>query len=149
MNTLRNEKGAALVLTIMIITLFLVFILGLFTVVTNTTKQVTTMEKQIDAQLIAEMGVTYFQRVVEKSKPELQEKIQNNPEEVDRIIETHTTTLIDSLDNPVTIDGDRRTFEITFEDYNEEERRISFHSIGTANNVKATANGTIVITISE
>lgn len=56
----KNEKGAALVLTLMIVTLFLLFILTQFYQVTNTTKQVTTMEKNINARNVAEMGIEYY-----------------------------------------------------------------------------------------
>lgn len=57
---LKNEQGAALVLTLFIVTLMLLFALTLFYQVTNTTKQVTTVEKNIDARNIAEMGVEYY-----------------------------------------------------------------------------------------
>lgn len=56
----RSEQGATLVLTLFIVTLMLLFVLTLFYQVTNTTKQVTTIEKNIDARNIAEMGVEYY-----------------------------------------------------------------------------------------
>lgn len=65
MNNFKSEKGAALVLTLMIITLLFIIILTQFYQITNTTKQVTTMEKQIDARLAAEMGVDYYRASVE------------------------------------------------------------------------------------
>ncbi|MGJ9457206.1 hypothetical protein [Oceanobacillus sp. CF4.6] len=150
MKTYRNEKGAALVLTVMIITLFLVFILGLFTVVTNTTKQVTTMEKQIDAQLVAEMGVTYFQRLVEINQHLLEEKMNENPEEdeLTNVVQLFIDDLLSSVEQPVHVD-ENRTYEITFEGYNEDEKSIHFKSVGAVTDAEATSNGTIVINITE
>ncbi|WP_106496913.1 hypothetical protein [Lentibacillus sp. Marseille-P4043] len=66
MNNFKNQRGAAFVITLMIITLFLLFILTQFHQVTNTTKQVTIVEKTLDAQLIAEMGVDYYRELVDK-----------------------------------------------------------------------------------
>ncbi|MUK86851.1 hypothetical protein GMD78_00350 [Ornithinibacillus sp. L9] len=70
MNRFRNESGAALVLTLMIITLILLFVLTLFYQIANTTKQVTTMEKQIISEQIAEMGVDYYRSYTKATIPE-------------------------------------------------------------------------------
>jgi predicted PurR-regulated permease PerM len=66
---LGNEHGAALVLTVMIITLILLFVLMLFTQVTNTARQVKTTEEHLIASHIAEMGVDYYQQLVQESIP--------------------------------------------------------------------------------
>ncbi|MFC4022537.1 hypothetical protein ACFOUV_01735 [Oceanobacillus longus] len=150
MNTYRNEKGAALVLTVMIITLFFVFILGLFTVVTNTTKQVTSMEKQIDAQLIAEMGVTYFQRLVEINQHLLEEEINEHRDNADftNVVQVFIDDLLNGIEQPVHVD-EYRTYEITVESYNDDEKSIHFKSVGVVPDAEATSNGTIIINTSE
>jgi competence protein ComGC len=78
LNNLRNQRGAALVLTVMIITLILLFILMLLTTVTNTTRQVTTVEGRLVASHLAEMGVDYYQELVESSI----KNIITDPEEI-------------------------------------------------------------------
>lgn len=65
MNELKNEHGAALVLTLFIVTLLLLFVLTLFYQVNNATKQVTTMEKNIDARNLADMGTAYIYCVLD------------------------------------------------------------------------------------
>ncbi|SHF78879.1 hypothetical protein [Ornithinibacillus halophilus] len=70
MNSFKNETGAALVLTIMIITLFLLFLMTLFFQITNTTKQITTIEENLVAEQIAEMGVDYYHAYIEKNLPD-------------------------------------------------------------------------------
>lgn len=149
MKKFREEKGAALVLTIMMITLFLVFILGLFTQVTSTTKQVTTMEKKIDAQLVAEMGVTYFQRLVE-IKQDLQGEKNKESSEDDELA-NFIHFIKDELPINQRIDKDR-TFKITLDERcNEDKKSICFKSEGVVAdaNVTATSNGIIVINITE
>ncbi|WP_067727538.1 hypothetical protein [Oceanobacillus damuensis] len=148
MNKLRNEKGAALVLTIMMITLFLVFILGLFTQVTNTTKQVTTMEKQIDAQLIADMGVTYFQRLVEINQPLLEREINEDPDDdnLANVVDLFIDELLNVEKQRVDVD-ENRTYEITYEGFNADEKSIHFKSVGFVTDTEATSYGTIVIHI--
>ncbi|WP_047985094.1 hypothetical protein [Ornithinibacillus californiensis] len=69
MKKIGNEHGAALVLTVMIITLILLFVLMLFTQVTNTARQVKTTEEHLIASHIAEMGVDYYQQLVQESVP--------------------------------------------------------------------------------
>ncbi|MEN1968220.1 hypothetical protein WMZ97_09115 [Lentibacillus sp. N15] len=60
MKRFNNEKGAALILTVFIITIMLLFILTLFYQVQNTTKQVSTVSKQNNAENLAKMGVDYY-----------------------------------------------------------------------------------------
>ncbi|RYG74915.1 hypothetical protein EU245_01675 [Lentibacillus lipolyticus] len=99
MNKLKNEKGAALVLTLMIITLFLVFITVQFYQITNTTKQVSTTEKQIDARLIAEMGVDYYRgRVnnVNEGEQSIEEFMAKLPVSVTKNIDDDRSFAVDA-----------------------------------------------------
>ncbi|MEC5421933.1 hypothetical protein QGM71_00305 [Virgibacillus sp. C22-A2] len=120
MKIYRNEKGAALVLTMMIITLFLVFIMAQFTQIINTTRQVTTMEENIDARLIAGMGIDYVEVILNefsRSELPLNEYLQNEIPE-----------------GPVEIGSTDRTYEISFEEFIVDDRpeSISYKSIGKA-----------------
>ncbi|WP_164668371.1 hypothetical protein [Virgibacillus doumboii] len=65
MNRLSGERGAALVMTLFIIILLMLSVLTLFYMVTNTTKQVTTMEKNIQAEHMADMGIDYVRTLVD------------------------------------------------------------------------------------
>lgn len=64
MKQLTNERGGAFVLTLMTMTVLLVFVSVLLTQSMTVTKQVHTTSKQIDARLIAEMGVTYYEATI-------------------------------------------------------------------------------------
>ncbi|MFC3040117.1 hypothetical protein ACFOGI_07615 [Virgibacillus xinjiangensis] len=68
MKWLRNDRGAALVMVMLIITLFLVFIMTMLTQVTNTARQVATTEEQADARLVAEMGVDYVEFILAQGR---------------------------------------------------------------------------------
>ncbi|SDQ43285.1 hypothetical protein SAMN05216232_1576 [Virgibacillus subterraneus] len=135
----KSEKGAALILTLVIITLFLVFILTQFYQITNTTKQVTTMEKQIDARLIAEMGVDYYRSFVQNY---IDDEGITDPGEV-------YITEINLPQNPVKLDSKDHKFSINdshIEERTEEKVTIKFISIGTAFNKEKEIKDTIIIT---
>lgn len=70
MNKLKNERGFVLVVTLMIVTLILLFILTQFYQITNTTKQVDTVEHSIEARLMAEMGIDYYRSQIDQFKNE-------------------------------------------------------------------------------
>lgn len=59
-----NERGAALILTLLLTTLALLFILTLFYQILNTTKQVDTMDDNVRARHVAEMGLDYYEQIV-------------------------------------------------------------------------------------
>lgn len=131
MDNLNNEKGAALVLTLMIITLFLVFIMGQFYQVTNTTKQVTTMEKQIDAHLMAEMGVDYFHAFLNENYDQedpLADFIEKN---------LPITKIID--------EEEQHQFEISIDDQTDYDSQITYISTGDAFGEEEAIEGTITI----
>ncbi|MBP1947789.1 hypothetical protein [Virgibacillus litoralis] len=135
----KSEKGAALVLTLMIITLFLVFILTQSYQITNTTRQVTTMEKQIDARLIAEMGVDYYRSFVQNY---IEGEGITKPDNV-------YITEINLPQNPVKLDSKDHKFSIQdshIEEQTEEKVMIKFSSIGTAYNKEKEIEDTIIIT---
>ncbi|GAA0447685.1 hypothetical protein GCM10008983_27180 [Lentibacillus halophilus] len=136
MNRLRNERGAALVLTLMMITLILLFVLTLLYQVTNTTRQITTMDENIDAHLVAEMGVDYYQTLVhERVKGQAVEKVQD----IDWP-ETPTNYPID----------DNRTFSIKIDqrdNTNKEKTEIEFTSEGKAHGRTETIEQSITITL--
>lgn len=145
MNNFKNEKGAALVLTLMIITLFLIYILAQFTQVTNTTKQVTTMEKQIDTQLIAEMGIDYYQQKIGKQKEGFQQILDDNDNQ--RLLE-EIETFNSELQKEIRIDDDR-SFELTITPAMQKDNKIviEFSSKGTSSKQTETIESSVVIDI--
>ncbi|ASK62962.1 hypothetical protein CFK37_12825 [Virgibacillus phasianinus] len=98
MNRLNNEHGAALVLTLFIVTIMLLFILTLSYQVINTTKQVTTVEKNMDAEHLAKMGVEYYYQWVKH------EHVQSPSKNIEEII----TALQGMTDKEIIIDQERR-----------------------------------------
>ncbi|MEN2765561.1 hypothetical protein [Ornithinibacillus xuwenensis] len=66
----NKESGATLVMTLLMITLVLLFILTLFYQILNTTKQITLTEKKLIAEQIAAMGIDYYHAYVEETMPE-------------------------------------------------------------------------------
>ncbi|WP_390360823.1 hypothetical protein [Virgibacillus byunsanensis] len=127
-----------LVLTLMIITLFLTFILVQFTQITNTSRQVETMEKNIEARLIAEMGVDYYRKLV---KSTVSETVANS----DDII------LPDLREQQILDDKGNYKYEISNPEIVEESSeqvKISFTSKGTAlDTVQYIENTTITINL--
>ncbi len=135
----KSEKGAALVLTLMIITLFFIFILTQFYQITNTTKQVTTMEKQIDARLVAEMGVDYFRDAVQRY---IDNAGLTEPGDV-------SIAEITLPQNPVTWDSGNHKFLIKdsyIEEKTEDQVTVKLISVGTAHSKEQKIEDTIIIT---
>jgi competence protein ComGC len=64
MNKLKNEEGYALVTVLLIITIFMVLFLSFAGQSFSTVKQNQVVEKKSQAVALAEMGVTYFQSLV-------------------------------------------------------------------------------------
>ncbi|MGP4108306.1 hypothetical protein [Virgibacillus sp. L01] len=137
----KSENGAALVLTLMIITLFFIFILTQFYQITNTTKQVTTMEKQIDARLAAEMGSDYYRDVVKKY-------IDDTDTGVEEPGDVNIAEII-LPQNPVIWDSGNHKFlikESYIEERTEDQVTVKFISVGTAHNKEMKIEETIIIT---
>ncbi len=136
MKRLSNERGVALVLTLMMITLILLFVLTLLYQVTNTTRQVATMEENIDARLVAEMGVDYYQELVNGY-------VQNQK------VEKVQTIKLPAAPRKYRLDGDH-AFSIKVDNranINEEKLKIAFTSEGTAHGRTEEVHQTITITL--
>jgi type II secretory pathway component PulK len=135
MKQMKDEKGAALILTVLIITLLMVGIMALFTQITNTTRQISTMEQQIDAQLVAEMGVTYYQKVIKNHQNGIVTIVNENisdPQKLKREIKD----FINDYKAEVLVDGDQRKFEIELKEdpeYDEESKEIIIKFTSTSN----------------
>jgi hypothetical protein len=71
MRNVNKETGATLVMTLMIITVILLFLLTLFYQITNTTKQVKKMEHITVSEQIAEMGIDYYRAYAKTVMPEV------------------------------------------------------------------------------
>ncbi|WP_156291463.1 hypothetical protein [Oceanobacillus salinisoli] len=155
MGKLKNERGFALVLTLMIISLLLLFVLSLFTQITNTTKQITTMEKHINAGNIADMGVIYFQKLVETNKEELESMLNDGTFEQEDINSANDITefvnhvLIPQVGNNGTIELDENhRFSINYAETNVDASNvITVHVTGEAYNQSDTAEGNIELII--
>ncbi|MUV36831.1 hypothetical protein JNUCC1_00635 [Lentibacillus sp. JNUCC-1] len=137
MKHLKNERGAALVLTIMIITLMLLFTLTLTYQVMNTRKQVETTEETIEARSLAEMGVTYYQTLVDETLDgqefeTIQDVVNKLPEPPEKTIENNTYFEITN---------------VTQNEISEDELEITFTSIGTAQDRTAEIEQSITITL--
>lgn len=61
-----NDKGFTLVLVLLIITLIMIFSLTIISNVLNSARQNNKIEEQIQNQRLKEMGLLYFQKVIEK-----------------------------------------------------------------------------------
>ncbi|WP_099158764.1 hypothetical protein [Virgibacillus ndiopensis] len=156
MKKFKNETGAALVLTMLIITIFLIFVTVQVTQAVNSTKQVTTMEKKIDAELVAKMGVDYFQQLIVNNQTELTSIIDNNTDNK-RLLEQEINGFIhqlryDALNNkPFEIDRNNRTFEIidihVVVNRDNSSVTVTFESIGKAFEANNTAKGEVKIKI--
>lgn len=131
MNKYRNEKGAALVLTLMIVTLILLFILTQFYQATNTAKQVNTVEHTIDARLVAEMGIDYYRSQIDQYKNE-------------DSIETYTS----DLSTRVQLDS-KREFTITLSEIVSTDKEIILKvtSTGLAFDSKSTIKDELTINL--
>lgn len=131
MNNFKNEKGMALVLTLFIVTLMLLFALTLFSQVINTTKQVTTIEKNIDARNVAEMGIEYYYQKI-KHKHE-----QDTSKDIQDIIE---------LINKDQVSFDNRSFELLQVKIDESDpNKINISCEGTAFGQKVAVENEIML----
>lgn len=75
MNKIRNDKGYALLFVMVLVVLFTILGMGLFTMNMNAAKQFSTKEQQVGARHQAEMGVLHY-------KAELGNVVKLNPRKV-------------------------------------------------------------------
>ena len=64
MKAIKNEKGYALLMVLMLILLFTVLGMGLMATNMNSAKQFTTKENQVQARHQAEMGVLHYNAIL-------------------------------------------------------------------------------------
>ncbi|SET45073.1 hypothetical protein SAMN05216389_111151 [Oceanobacillus limi] len=152
MSKLQNEHGAALVLTLSLITLLLLFIMTLFYQVSNTTKQIVIMEDNMDATNIAEMGIDYYQYHFEENRDLFQQVVDEGSIQ-DLISEINT--LNDTLSGVKVIEDGNRYFELVLPTLHYtstddlEEIVIEFDSIGTARGKEVVENSSVTIALTQ
>ncbi|WP_163971639.1 hypothetical protein [Oceanobacillus halotolerans] len=116
MKPYTNEKGFALVLTLMMITLMLTFVLVQFTQITNTTRQVATTEEQIDARLMAEMGVDYYRGLFDtfnQDEHSIEEFLDDLPRSVEKTIDSRHQFQINLDEGEPNLDDNTITYTST------------------------------------
>lgn len=139
MRTWNNEKGAAIVMTVMVITIILLFVMTLFYQITNTTKQVQKEKNITVAEQIAAMGVDYYQTYSNEHLP--------------TVFETE-----DEVRLPDIVIGEKfkldeeGNYEFWFKEHSlkrisESEMNISFISVGEANGEIREIESAIIIHI--
>src|SRR5690625_1793365 len=109
MNKYNDEQGMALVLTLAFIVIIMLFSLALIFQVTNTSKQVSTMEKNIEARHMAEMGVDYYSQFIRSKKDSLETFNKTD-------LKSKIYVLSKKFDDPINIENDKRNFEIRIDD---------------------------------
>lgn len=83
---IKNEKGYALLIVLLIITLIAIFIPFLLTSTINGSKQVDTAERSIQLASLQEMGYVYIDSAVKKVIEEIKaEEREENEDEKDRV----------------------------------------------------------------
>ncbi|CDO01627.1 hypothetical protein BN988_00062 [Oceanobacillus picturae] len=143
---LKGERGAALVLTLLMITLLLLFVTMLSGQVIQTTKQVTTTEKRIDAELVSQMGIDYVQSVLDTYEyNEVQDVMDYLSTKLDEYLQISKTR------NPILILDEARQFEIELPDplpevIEGEDLEVTYRSIGRSMDQTIETNDTITIT---
>ncbi len=78
---LRNQNGTALIVVLLIITVFFVLGLSIISSALSNTRQVNNTEKEMQAVDLAEMGIIYFQTAVENAYKEVNKDIGVNLKE--------------------------------------------------------------------
>jgi len=144
MNKYNDEQGMALVLTLAFIVIIMLFSLALIFQVTNTSKQVSTMEKNIEARHMAEMGVDYYSQFIRSKKDSLETFNKTD-------LKSKIYVLSKKFDDPINIENDKRNFEIRIDDiFSSEEDKwiIPFTSTGTAFGKTATIDSELIIDFS-
>ncbi|MGM8364547.1 hypothetical protein ACLIBG_03590 [Virgibacillus sp. W0181] len=147
MNKYHNEQGAALVMTLLFITVLILLLLGQFYQVTNTAGQVSTMEKSIEARHMADMGIDYYQQMVASKREILEEVAEDSGFQ-------GVKSAIEELNNTETLNSEmgsgNKSFEIeqiTIEQTSDDEITIQFNSKGMASEKEINEESEIIISI--
>lgn len=143
MNRLQNERGAALVFTLMLVTLLMLLVMTQFSLTAGTATQVSKTETNIDAKLIADMGIEYYYHLV-KEEYERQQPIDSFQDFVNQLPAAIPETRV----------GQHRTFRIeqvrtepVMITDETEQITIYYRSTGNAYDSSETENGKITITL--
>ncbi|OZU89721.1 hypothetical protein CIL03_00850 [Virgibacillus indicus] len=153
MKKFNNEQGAALVITLFIVTILLLLVLSLFYQVTNTTKQITATEENMGAIQIAEMGIVYYEQVIEAEKQHLEQVLNENGE--DALLD-ELNRINNSLKEKVNFnDSKNRFFKLSIDtnspriETSDSQSKIiiKFNSIGKVSSREKMVDSEIVINI--
>lgn len=148
MSKYKNEEGAALILTMFIITILLLFVSAQLFQVTNTRKQVNTMEKSIMVGHMAEMGVDYYRSFVKNIEQDPSEPLTKYVANLKSALNKEIKQLVSSSSN-----GDDRSYGIITDNVDTEvtdnEIIIEFTSIGKAYDMEKKIESTITISVIE
>lgn len=134
-----NEKGAALVMTVMIVTIILLFVMTLLYQITNTSRQVQKGKSITVAEQIAAMGVDYYQSYAKENLP--------------TVYETEDEVRLPDLDIGEKFKVDETgDFQFWFKDHSlnrisESQMNITFTSVGEANGEREEIESSIIIQI--
>lgn len=152
MSKLQNERGFALVATLLIITLLILLLLSQFYVATNTTKQIATMGSSIESRHMADMGIKYYKQVLQTNNEALQSAVEADGADPVKQLKDKVQTMHEEIERKVFVEGNERYFEID-KDINIEETdaeiKVEFISRGIADGKETTETGEINITIVE
>lgn len=144
MKKYKNEQGAALVLTMFIITILLLFVSAQLFQVTNTRKQVSTMEKKIMSEHMAEMGIDYYRALIEHIEQDPNKPIEDYVNKIRGIAS-------DKLKQQITSPNDsaNRSYEIEVKEVidDKDEVLIKFISIGKAYGTQKKIESSITISV--
>ncbi|ALC89781.1 hypothetical protein AM500_08350 [Bacillus sp. FJAT-18017] len=162
---MKSERGYALLLVMIIATLTMIFALSLSGLALSTRAQLNKTDDINKATDIAEMGVTYYQKIVEKlvnsAKGTAASKTQqyftgSNPSQqqrdyyLDQTFKSDLTSLLQTNNAQVNVDTPSNNFKITFKSLvpNPEkpnELIVKFESTGQTNNEKRPITGFFTI----
>ena len=147
----KSEDGAALILTVMCLTLILLSIAVLVPQITTTAKQVKTMEENLDARNLAQMGIVYHQRFIQKNIEELERMIRTYKKDAGMLQqEIRMFNLSGPHRDPVHVDADRSFQIISIPSITIDQDRITieFEIEGRAYQKKAEEIGEIEVNLS-
>ncbi|WP_043934222.1 hypothetical protein [Bacillus sp. EB01] len=162
---MKSERGYALLIVMIIATLTMIFALSLSGLALSTRAQLNKTDNINKATDLAEMGVTYYQKVVEKhvntAKSTAATKTQQNfsgktptqqqrDDYLDQIFKSELTTLLQTNNAQVNVDTPNNNFQITFKSLTPNPEKlneliIKFESMGETNNEKLPLTGFFTI----
>lgn len=147
----KNEEGATLILSVMCLTLILLSIAVLVPQITTTAKQVKTMEDNLDARNLAQMGIVYHQRFIQTNTGELEQLIRTHRKDSGKLQqEIRMFNLSGAHRDAVHVDPDRSFQIISIPSISIEQDRITieFEIEGRAYRKKAAEIGKIEVNLS-